>query len=831
MTLLSTLPHLALLQWVWVTVNRMSWIPLNQRLEQLPLILAGPILRRVEPSTVTVWVTLRSPCTITLSVHTTQGDGTILQQVVLKGERSTVAIGNHLHIAAVTAQPVDDRTLVPKQIYAYDLQFEPRTQSSDSIAARLTLEQALNSGSTYSFISYFDHQKPTFSLPPEELNLLRIVHGSCRKPHGGDYDTLPILDEIIGHTARLPDQRPHQLFCTGDQIYGDDVANALLWALTDAGNTLLGWEEALPAVSINGGRYLSPQQLLPGQRSNVAEKVGGFTAGLHNQEERCKSHLFSFAEYCACYLFLWSPVLWHDVLPTARDVGVTSKSAKFWNKEARRLREFRHTLWKVRRSLANVPTYMIFDDHDISDDWYLNQAWCLRVLGKPLGRQTVRNGLLAYALFQGWGNTPEQFQPGQAGDRLLQAVEKWSASGGIDSTANQAIVRYLGLPEIDPTTDLPKMRLDESVLVLDRSPDALSWHFTVRGPRHEVVVLDTRTWRGYPAEDEPTAPAMLLSPTAFDRQIRAALTHTDHLNATAPTAIDATFVIAPTNLVSLQVIDQIQRWNLQQRQVFHNDVGDAWNLHTAAFAELLAALFERRDRVIVLTGDIHYSAAVRLNYWSPGFPDPKSNGGSKVGCQLAQLTCSAMKNSEFKTQLVHTKLKSLLPERSQEQIGWNHAAHPMKMPDAASKVPKNKAVAKPIPILQQHSEQDWAAAVRDRKFAPDWRYRIEWMPRQPAQAPVWGQTVSWLTLPSRRDANWLQPLQTGVKWLWCNRWLQEGREVVGRSNLGVVSLQWEPDCTVQQDVYWYAPWKARTIVMSRYLVPLLGRSEGARNEE
>jgi hypothetical protein len=41
-------------------------------------------------------------------------------------------------------------------------------------------------------------------------------------------------------------ERPHQLFLTGDQIYADEVADVLLVALTDAGDTLLGWKEELP---------------------------------------------------------------------------------------------------------------------------------------------------------------------------------------------------------------------------------------------------------------------------------------------------------------------------------------------------------------------------------------------------------------------------------------------------------------------------------------------------------------------------------------------------------------------------------------------------------
>jgi len=34
----------------------------------LPLLLAGPILRRVEPTLVSVWVALRDPCNVLLKV-------------------------------------------------------------------------------------------------------------------------------------------------------------------------------------------------------------------------------------------------------------------------------------------------------------------------------------------------------------------------------------------------------------------------------------------------------------------------------------------------------------------------------------------------------------------------------------------------------------------------------------------------------------------------------------------------------------------------------------------------------------------------------------------
>jgi hypothetical protein len=85
--------------------------------------------------------------------------------------------------------------------------------------------------------------------------------------------------------------------------------------------------------------------------------------------------------------------------------------------------EFRRTLPKVRRALANTPTYMIFDDHEITDDWYLNPIWRDRVLTSPLGGPTIRNGMVAYALFQGWGNDPVAFETGERKQLLDQAVK------------------------------------------------------------------------------------------------------------------------------------------------------------------------------------------------------------------------------------------------------------------------------------------------------------------------------------------------------------------------------------------------------------------------
>ena len=75
------------------------------------------------------------------------------------------------------------------------------------------------------------------------------------------------------------------------------------------------------------------------------------------------------------------------------------------------LKELRRDVWHARRALANVPTYMLADDHDVTDDWFLNgkverQLRGTGVIPGPGGRRMMRNALAAYAVFQHWGNDP-----------------------------------------------------------------------------------------------------------------------------------------------------------------------------------------------------------------------------------------------------------------------------------------------------------------------------------------------------------------------------------------------------------------------------------------
>jgi hypothetical protein len=742
--------------------------------EDLPLILAGPLLQHTEPKSVNVLVALKQSCQVELKVYATTNQGESLGNCLFAGRRFTVALGKYLHVAVITAvSPVGD-SLTSDAIYAYDLEFTCADQTL------LTLEQALCTNRFPQVsISYFEHQKPTFVLPPERLEDLHIIQASCRKPHGSGIDALPILDTLIASTVKQPRRRPHQLFLTGDQIYGDDVAAPFLWVASNLGDALLGWEEQLPL----GQGYCTPQELAPGERAQVATEEAGFTAGLHNQSAKVSSHLLSLGEYYAAYLLAWSPVCWPDAFPPGKWVSSDRQTLKTWDREVADLRQLIYTLGMVRRALANIPMYTIFDDHDVSDDWNLNQAWCLRVYSKPLGRRTVQNALLAYSIFQAWGNTPEQFTVGQSGKKLLAAAENLAVSAGKDVAAYEAIANYLGIPNYNPHTGLPNFILEDGVFILERHPEVLTWHYSIKSNCHEVIVLDTRTWRGYPADKKPITPPMLLSPRAMKEQLLQQLQKTtDHQNLT-------TFVIAPTNVFGLKVIDWIHHWHLKQEKVFSTDVGDAWNINFPALAKLLTTLCEQRQQVVILSGDIHYSCANRFSYAAI----PHSSQQSV----LIQLTASALKNEETLTRLIHTRLKHwLLPEKTRRWLGWSHPPYMLEV--SAKRLQRRQAITN-----------------------PEWHCVLEWIQRQPTQKFLSPVDMSTFIAPHNRINSrwqWLQPLK-----FWQSPWFQDGREVVGLNNLASVHFDLSDisNCyQVIQDSYWFSVTFSPEIVYSRFTTSL-----------
>ncbi|HLZ63911.1 MAG TPA: alkaline phosphatase D family protein, partial [Ktedonosporobacter sp.] len=63
----------------------------------------------------------------------------------------------------------------------------------------------------------------------------------------------------------------------------------------------------------------------------------------------------------------------------------------------------------IRQALAVLPTYMIFDDHEITDGWNISPTWRATAIQQGLEQMLV-DGLVAYWVYQGWGNIDRRTQ-------------------------------------------------------------------------------------------------------------------------------------------------------------------------------------------------------------------------------------------------------------------------------------------------------------------------------------------------------------------------------------------------------------------------------------
>jgi len=579
----------------------MTWASLADRIDNLPLVLAGPIVRWVEPQLVTVWLALKEARNVSLCIYAQNADGQLTQQ--MEGRRTTIRLGDHLHLVAVTAHtPDDEQELSWGQLYYYDLFFSaPHPTQKADVSALVTSAHLATPGiltpdlaeqDPLQRLTYPGHPLPGFLLPAKGLDDLRIVHGSCRKPHGVGKEMLSALDTIIAAANRDQTgttQRPQQLFLTGDQIYADDVAVPLLFALTDAGQVLFAGNktELLPDVGC------SADLLLPTTRKEITNNRAKLTSS------KGDNHLLSLAEYAAMYVFNWSDVLWPDELLTADELWALypqlqpakdkrEKVRLSYAEVAARLQDFRARLPGVRRALANISTYMICDDHDITDDLFLDGAWCQQVLGSGLGRRIMRNGLLAYALFQAWGNIPTQFEETQ-GSALLQAVDTWH---GDDKDPRVALIEeIIGLP-----------RSFEGIGSLERSKQALRWHYTYAGPNYQLIAMDTRMERHYRA---PTDFPGLLSPQAMQTQ----------LVMNRREDAEVTIILSAAPVLGIDLVENIQFWSRWQVKDNYSFDREAWALEWGTFQQLLHTI-SSMQRIVFLSGDVHYAFGSSLKYWN-----------------------------------------------------------------------------------------------------------------------------------------------------------------------------------------------------------------------
>lgn len=712
--------------------------PLSARFADLPLIICGPMVRRVEPNIISVWVALKAKRDVVLEIYggyCSPSDPSFPGKQVLFASPKTPAlrIGENLHIALVTIET--NTPIAPGSILSYNLLFfRDATETENLISLGLLQSPDL--------LGFKSGQLPSFVTAPANLENLRVAHGSCRKPHGKGRDGLAIMASVMEPDFTEPDRildpqsRPHYFFHTGDQIYADDCTNFMIQHYTDAGNFLLQKAEELP-FPLNPLHDYSQQV---DQDANFvwiqavstafppARRATNYYSGFTGEEG---NHLYSFAEFCAAYLFQYCDVLWLEKffdqstqantfryipLPSADTIfkdrindndetrpylfGLVKKGEEAaygkpevpanWDtlsdedrslaldpaptdpvlaealskfvkdheqqspadapRSRERVAEFRAGLKAVRRVLANTPSIMSFDDHDVTDDWNLTARWTQRVLGNRLGETIIRNGLLAYALFQAWGNDPKAWAdktPGNdARSKLLESLAPYVDT--FKPLTDEILV--------NKTKDLTQYKLFaaqyRSALGFANPNDPpIKWHCSLKIGPAKAFVLDTRTRRDFSAGLD--APPNLLRKEALLEQIP---------DNAMPPGTELAFVVSGAPVLGLSVMESIgqpivsrilevknafrDKFDHNKRRVHHTggeslDV-EHWSINEAGFEAVLKRCATLK-KVIFLAGDVHYGITSEMDYWAKDAPE---------AARFVQLVSSSLKNIKPEGQML-----------------------------------------------------------------------------------------------------------------------------------------------------------------------------------
>jgi hypothetical protein len=599
----------------------------------LPIILSGPIVRRAEPTQIAIWIATSKSYRIQAKMYriTSGKDPNSFDYHVIqtKSETNMIRMGKQLFIHMIKLSPYHD-TFPTDTLLGYNIHLKRGSELQDLKSLGLLSKDNPDS-ITYGSLDY-----PTLFLNSSEEHC-NVLYGSCRKPHGDDDDILSTADLLLEKEYHNLQVRPSTLFLMGDQIYADDVADPLFPVIFKLSDELIGAKEPLELIDtrLNHEPFDTALNQVNG-RQYIMENFCHFTSS------HASNHLIKFGEYAAMYLLSWSPQLWETaqeyalfgsynecvkknqiyfVFPKEARYAKESKTEEFrlnsrFTEQQEALISFQHSLYRIRRLLANIPTYMIFDDHDITDDWNISYKWKENVRNSALGSHVIANGLSAYWAFQGWGNAPQSYD-----DKFLWLMKTY--------------FKMLSIGKITTYQEEWKSTLWN----FD------SWHF-VAPTNPKAVFLDTRTQREYSMEPRPEKLGQLIEQSIWAPQLisqkgweRATTSLFDNeWESGSPLIIVSATPLYGIGLIETLLHDYIYPLRVLGVNVHTRFDFEAWKYNGKGFTEFLHQVAAwKPKRCIVLSGDVHYASAVKAAI--------SFENGQKI--TINQFTSSPLKNMSF----------------------------------------------------------------------------------------------------------------------------------------------------------------------------------------
>jgi hypothetical protein len=545
-------------------------------LSLVPAVLCGPFLRQVSNRSVTVWILLSIPAKLRLLVHQANNSSAVATPLAESQWVTTIAISKNCFVALLSAKtPLNP--FPSGKVLQYEIQTE-----LDGIAMPLFDEAFLKQ------IVMPNMHLPAFVAPSINGNDTQPVYfSSCRNLNGSGLDAGKGLLKTIQsiYEDKIWNSLPQGLFLIGDQVYNDDVA-----------------KDFLPIIS-KICAWLGPSDDFDSRLEKITDRRK-FVSDFFTTD--ADNHNFSFREFCAQYILAWNPDAWRGEGAVTNEA---SEAAANW-----------------RLLLANVPTYMIFDDHEITDDWNLDKKWIRKSQASRDARRIITNGLAAYWIFQGWGNNPADF-----------------GNPAVSNTFAKQLLTNL------PTTNLTRSSQDE---IYEKIISKFhNWTFvtpTIPG----CIFMDTRTQRI--PDDQSNRIDEVFETPEFDKKPKNRKRLSDVVSMSRRRMQDMTELVDPAArkfaLVLIATTPVFGAAEIEQKLAATNLDGvlslfkispekldlEGWFTNPKNFESLIKDFVERLrpPRVLFLSGDVHYAFA---SYGLIRTPSSRS-------LPFLQVTSSAIKN-------------------------------------------------------------------------------------------------------------------------------------------------------------------------------------------
>ncbi len=587
----------------------------NTLAPSLPMVIAGPILRHTDNQRIVWWLASSAAIDIIPVLYDTHGNAVDVKHA--KAKQETFCVGQRAFIQLISLESISNEPLITSGVlYHYDLLSSLQSSLDNNSGKQTASTEETDLQSILKEIShlvYEGHALPNFRF---NQHLTKVAQGSCRKPHFHGQDALPQLDNLVADELANKDNssktskskiinRPDLMLMTGDQVYIDDVSGPMLNAVHQVVK-LLGLHnehfegatfDDLVELMSHEHSFYQRELLLPKVEAN--DKLSKTFFGAKRKpvftSVNAKNHLIALSEMVAMYLLSWAPTLWQFV--DLKKHGLSESNQKIYEKERLRIASFQAGLAKVHRALAHVPSYMMFDDHDVTDDWNLTTGWEQQVYGHPFSKRIIGNAMSAYFLCQGCGNPRVKLESlfNEFSSELSINLAKVT-SGDAEGTA---------------TYGDSHNKLIETLFHFDQ------WHYEL-ATQPPVHVLDTRTQR-WRSESSMNKPSGLMDWEALCELQQSIM------------GKESVIMVSPAPIYGVKFIEMVQRLCTFFGAALVVDA-ENWMAHRGTASVILNIFrhIKTPPNFIILSGDVHYSfvydVSLRFRRNSPHITQFTSSG-------------------------------------------------------------------------------------------------------------------------------------------------------------------------------------------------------------